>query len=228
MKNNQTEPTIESMGDSSGHCADCGAPTASFSNGKRQKRCGACNKSRPAHVAYELTCAGTDCRKSFVARERDAIWCSRTCQSRDMYRAGFREFRCVKCGTAFRSGQSVAKYCGVRCQGSAQSERLKGKPGPKLRIFASNSDKWAAQNAKRRSLTAGDPDFKREDIFERDGWLCQLCCEEIDRSLRWPHPNCATIDHKVPLSVGGQHRADNVQAAHLGCNSRKSNRLEAA
>lgn len=31
----------------------------------------------------------------------------------------------------------------------------------------------------------------------------------------------ASLDHIIPLSRGGHHTADNVQAAHLACNHRK-------
>lgn len=33
----------------------------------------------------------------------------------------------------------------------------------------------------------------------------------------------ATIDHIIPMSLGGGHTYLNTQAAHMICNSRKSN-----
>lgn len=77
---------------------------------------------------------------------------------------------------------------------------------------------------KRRALKAGatvGPPFTREDIFVRDGWVCQLCGGLIDPALQWPHLMSATEDHIVPLNRGGEHSAANVQAAHYSCNSRK-------
>lgn len=60
-----------------------------------------------------------------------------------------------------------------------------------------------------------------EDVMERDGNRCALCEGLIDQSLRFPHPMSRSVDHIVPLSVGGTHTFDNVQAAHLGCNTSK-------
>lgn len=61
-------------------------------------------------------------------------------------------------------------------------------------------------------------------VFERDGWICRLCYEPIDRTLKKPDPRSASMDHITPLALGGTHTTDNVQAAHLSCNSRKAAR----
>lgn len=63
---------------------------------------------------------------------------------------------------------------------------------------------------------------RREAIFERDGWTCGICREQIDSRLRFPDVLAATIDHIRPLSAGGSDHASNVQASHFLCNVRKS------
>ncbi|WP_420811833.1 HNH endonuclease [Kutzneria albida] len=50
--------------------------------------------------------------------------------------------------------------------------------------------------------------------------MCGLCNEHIDYTLSWPNPGSPSLDHIVPLSRGGSHTYENVQAAHLGCNVR--------
>ncbi|MGV9815459.1 HNH endonuclease [Streptomyces cellulosae] len=70
--------------------------------------------------------------------------------------------------------------------------------------------------------------MSRAAVFRRDGWICQLCGEGIDRAVRFPHPRSKSIDHIVPLSHGAGtpgHVFSNCQAAHLGCNSSKGNRV---
>lgn len=62
-------------------------------------------------------------------------------------------------------------------------------------------------------------------IFERDEWVCGICSEPVDRSLKYPDPKSASLDHIVPLSKGGGHTMDNVQLAHFGCNCRKHDKL---
>lgn len=64
-------------------------------------------------------------------------------------------------------------------------------------------------------------------IFERDGWVCQLCNSPVLRFVRHPHPRSPSIDHILPVALGGQHVESNVQLAHLGCNSAKGDRVAA-
>lgn len=83
-----------------------------------------------------------------------------------------------------------------------------------------------ADHAKRRRLlsTAVQVPYLREDIFSRDGWVCQICREAVDPSLKWPSRGAATIDHVVPVSKGGHDTPENVQLAHAFCNTSKGNR----
>ena len=67
--------------------------------------------------------------------------------------------------------------------------------------------------------------YSAAQVFERDGWMCMLCLEPIDRGASWPASRSASIDHIVPISLGGHDVWGNVQSAHLGCNSRKSNKV---
>jgi hypothetical protein len=59
-------------------------------------------------------------------------------------------------------------------------------------------------------------------VFERDEWICGLCHEPVDRQAKWPAWGFPSIDHIVPLAVGGPHTYANVQCAHLGCNLLKN------
>lgn len=59
----------------------------------------------------------------------------------------------------------------------------------------------------------------RLSIYERDGWICQLCGDPVDADL---DPNDiwgATLDHVVPQSRGGSDHPANLQLAHRWCNS---------
>jgi 5-methylcytosine-specific restriction endonuclease McrA len=66
------------------------------------------------------------------------------------------------------------------------------------------------------------------EIFERDGWICQLCGKPVSRGAVWPDLLSPTIDHIVPLrpregEPRGFHEPANAQCAHYSCNSRKNN-----
>ncbi|HSS09404.1 MAG TPA: HNH endonuclease [Acidimicrobiales bacterium] len=67
--------------------------------------------------------------------------------------------------------------------------------------------------------------YRHADIYERDGYVCQLCGEPIDMLVRSPNPRSPTIDHIIPLRRGGTDEPGNVQAAHRSCNSSKGRRL---
>ena len=56
--------------------------------------------------------------------------------------------------------------------------------------------------------------------------ICGICGKPVDKSLKYPHPLSATVDHIIPLDRGG-HPSDlaNLQLAHFCCNRQKSNRL---
>lgn len=69
-------------------------------------------------------------------------------------------------------------------------------------------------------------DFAPRAVYERDGWVCQLCRLPIDPAVPWPDSMSPSVDHVVPLARGGEHSMANAQAAHLGCNSRKCDRLD--
>ena len=55
---------------------------------------------------------------------------------------------------------------------------------------------------------------------------CGICGRPVDKSIPWPHPMSACIDHIIPIDKGG-HPSDmsNLQLAHMCCNRQKSNKL---
>lgn len=88
---------------------------------------------------------------------------------------------------------------------------------------ASERDR-AVQKAHRRraqAVEAGVEPYRREDIFNRDGWRCHICSRHVARKD-------ASIDHLIPISKGGSDAPANVRIAHLSCNiSRGAGRLPA-
>ena len=56
--------------------------------------------------------------------------------------------------------------------------------------------------------------------------ICGICGKPVDRSLKYPHPGSATIDHIIPLTRGGHPSAlENLQLAHFRCNRLKFNQI---
>lgn len=61
-------------------------------------------------------------------------------------------------------------------------------------------------------------------IASRDGWRCGLCRRKVDARLSSRDDWGPTIDHILPISVGGLDEPANVQLAHRFCNLSKGNR----
>jgi len=99
---------------------------------------------------------------------------------------------CGRCGATFKPTQITHRYCSLVCRSRAKDAH---------RRYRAHS--------------------KRSAVYERDRSICQLCGEPIDQAIPYPHPMAATLDHIVPVSVGGTHAVTNLQAAHMKCNASK-------
>ena len=78
---------------------------------------------------------------------------------------------------------------------------------------------------KRRGIYAKGDDINSLEVFERGNWICCICNQHINKYLRLPNFMAATIEHIIPLSLGGTHTWDNVAPAHAKCNFGKGNSL---
>lgn len=104
---------------------------------------------------------------------------------------------------------------------------------------AANRDKERAKNSRfrerNRDLLAEAQRRRRvdrlglrvEDVDLESLWtgICPLCGGEMDGRLTWPHPLSKSVDHIMPLALGGTHERHNLQWAHLRCNVSKGARL---
>ena len=67
--------------------------------------------------------------------------------------------------------------------------------------------------------------FNLFDVFQRDGWRCQLCDCSSPKILRGTyHPLAPELDHIKPLSKGGEHTMENTQLLCRTCNMMKSDK----
>lgn len=56
--------------------------------------------------------------------------------------------------------------------------------------------------------------------------VCGICGKPVNKSLKYPDPMCATVDHIIPVARNGDPTAlDNLQLAHKYCNRMKSDKL---
>jgi 5-methylcytosine-specific restriction endonuclease McrA len=145
---------------------------------------------------------------------------------------------CQQCGGEFRSRALVATCCSTRCSallGHAERPR-EPKPcaecctsfaGTERAKFCSDrcSARWRKRTRNGRLKNRIDAEkFSPREVFDRDGWTCQLCGGPCDPSVRVPSLQAATLDHIIPVSLGGSHTRANVRCAHYSCNSRRGAR----
>jgi 5-methylcytosine-specific restriction endonuclease McrA len=104
-------------------------------------------------------------------------------------------------------------------------ERAKNHPAGPPRKRWPEMYRAGDQLRRARKLGATVEEFKCEEIYERDGWVCQLCDSDVDPELKWPESMSASLDHIIPLSKGGEHSRANSQLAHLKCNVDKGARI---
>lgn len=116
-------------------------------------------------------------------------------------------YECVGCGSPFFGTKSKCRFCSDDCR-------------------QMNSDYNSRRKA--RLLQSPTENIDRLQVFIRDGWQCGLCAKPITKSLKWPDPLSASLDHIIPLARHGSHTMDNAQAAHLICNMSKGARQPVA
>jgi hypothetical protein len=111
---------------------------------------------------------------------------------------------CRECGNVFtpRYRDKRRGFCSDRCDDALNYRVARG-----------------IRRARLRGVT--HERINPREIFARDGWRCQLCGTRVHRRRKAPHPLAPSLDHIVPLSLGGTHTRANVQLAHVGCNTRK-------
>jgi 5-methylcytosine-specific restriction endonuclease McrA len=153
------------------------------------------------------------CHEEFETEWETKLYCTRRHKENAReYRKRFREGRirkvhkpqCPVCGITFESTRKDKVYCSKTCSQWLREQRRR----------EIKKKKWKASNAP----------LLRARIFYRDKGLCQLCHEPIDLRVTWPDPMSMSIDHKIPRSKGGTHTIDNLQSAHLSCNSHRGDK----
>lgn len=142
---------------------------------------------------------------------------------------------CIVCGNAYtiRLWQSYtgvknireSGYCSPKCQELKKKERNK-----EYRKLHKSNDNYRARA--RKFGCEYDKTVTKKAVFKKFGLKCALCgemCDPEDHEFRIENGKKVhytglyypTIDHIIPMAKRGGHTWDNVQVAHMICNSRK-------
>jgi len=116
-----------------------------------------------------------------------------------------------------------------RLKNGMKPQRRAGRRRTRLRFFASHPGYKRAAQQKRRALlkhaTIVDTMIDVRVLHTRSHGICSLCGYNVDVTIKWPDLECATVEHRVPMSKGGAHAYSNTFLAHHYCNSLKHDQL---
>jgi 5-methylcytosine-specific restriction endonuclease McrA len=140
--------------------------------------------------------------------------------------------RCTGCGLD-KVASEFHRGSGPRCA-ACKSEATRAWRKANASRSRASSRRWQSENtasaaaigrrkaAARRAAGVPSPGSvqwaaDRLVALERDDGVCGICGEDVD-------PLDFTLDHVVPIALGGPHEFGNLQLAHRVCNSRKARR----
>lgn len=148
------------------------------------------------------------------------------------------EYECLTCKVTFYPNGYSRRYCSPRCArtfffhkgevpsldfhcgmcGIEVNRDRKGNLGHRLdRKLCADCRRSRRQRHKSSPL----------ELANRDGKDCGICGEVVDLKLRHPDPMSGSVDHIIPVALGGAVRdKQNLQLSHLSCNLSKQARLE--
>lgn len=184
--------------------------------------------------------SGTDANR-FCSRE--CAWAAARTGKDDWTHWWFKD--CSVCGSRFMTRYKTALICRER---NCQRERLrrnakqnyvpKREPHPchdcavatvygHQRLCAECSRRHRRRfkadrnNPRRRAHKANVvyTSVPRSAIVSAHGTRCWICRERIDMAAKAPAPSSFSVDHVVPLALGGWHDLTNLRPAHFRCNS---------
>lgn len=178
-------------------CLRCGRIFSAWAKNEPRFCSLLCSANRNTPDSVPIPWATCRCGQAYVKRGRAH------CPRPIVIPAPRAVIECPECGDEFLQKVGHQQFCGSDCSSRNRKRRDK---------------------ARRRALMrdAFVEDVEDRFVFERDGWICQLCFQSVPDRVPVNDPWEATIDHIIPIGRGGTHEYANVQLAHRECNSRKS------
>lgn len=153
-----------------------------------------------------------NCSHFFTMKIRKKTnFCSRNCK--DLHRrkqdklkriASKQERTCLHCAKVItQERRSDAMFCSNDCNSKAHQLQRK---------------------LRNRANEEGKRGYLRTEICKRDGWICQICKEPVEKTAHHPNPLAPSLDHIIPVSKGGSSDPSNLQLTHLRCNLKRGNK----
>lgn len=216
---------------------------------KPVKKKGVCEECGSVYVV--LNCRHKTCSRKCLKAKHAKVRPSRAVLAQLL---ALETRQCLCCSAAFTPKTYQQRYCCSQCKMAtklaARTERYVGKrQANKKRVcgecgleFVPRDERQITCSLKcshkmysrigariRRARMVGvyTEVFDPFDVFDRDGWRCQICGKPTPRAQRGTmRSNAPELDHRIPLSKGGAHARSNTQCACRACNMAKGNRSE--
>jgi 5-methylcytosine-specific restriction endonuclease McrA len=182
-------------------CKVCDKPGKSYNNtATMHDRCQkvTANRGTPAAIAYIKKCRQQSQELVKITKNPQE---SKHTKGRYLWVSGY----CVICEKTF-TDWGPTKTCSTNC--SKRLRKMRQKAVHKRRI--------------KRLENQYIHDVDSLVVWDRDNYTCQLCSKPVEMHKKVPAPLAPTLDHKIPLALGGSHSYSNTQLAHFICNSLKS------
>jgi len=189
-------------------CTVCGAPFVQAPIGRPRLYCSRpCKESTPtarkAKLARGARYRDREDRRE-AARTRTAEWrVANPERLKAINRANYERNHARRLAEA-------ASYRDANRERLREAARVYGKAHPDI-VWRSDANRRARE--RRAFVEVVD----RWVLYQRDKGICGLCGGRVKRED-------ASVDHIIPLSMGGAHSYANTQIAHLSCNLKRGNR----
>lgn len=126
---------------------------------------------------------------------------------------------CAECGVLHCSlARNAKRYCGQVCKRRSKNRAAEQRRATRREQGRDGQPAPTAGVGVRRRISKS----KRLSIHERDGWICWLCGGTTSTTYAADDPASPTIDHLMPVALGGTNDDDNLATAHSECNTRRS------
>lgn len=81
---------------------------------------------------------------------------------------------------------------------------------------SAENERKAAYRRKRRAR--GNESISITEVVNLYGCRCLICNFNVDMTLKYPDYMSPSIEHLVPVSLGGTHELENLRVSHWWCN----------
>jgi hypothetical protein len=167
------------------------------------------------------------CRDDIDPMTDRTTYCCNWCWCMDKYKLPKKPTArvCPVCElTHYRSRPCCSTKCSSIQYRQQPGYKEKSRSNKKAWLQTPNGVRWKRlQRSRRRARLSQvwDEDVDVVILADWQRWKCYLCNKPISSKIKYPDQRSLSLDHIVPLSLGGRHSYANCAATHLRCNSHK-------